>query len=150
MRVLVIGASGVVGRRLIPQLLSAGHEVVATARSSRGLERLGRAAQPRALDLLDPAAVRSALIEVHPDAVVHQATALAGTGTYMRHFDDLFAMTNRLRTEGTRNLLAAATDAGGPCLIAQSYCGWPWSPVGDAVKSEEDPLDDHPPRAPTR
>jgi len=147
MRVLVIGASGVVGRRLVPQLLAAGHVVVATALSNRGRERLDPAAQPRQLDLLDAAAVRSALIEVQPDAVVHQATALAGTGTDMRHFDELFATTNRLRTEGTRNLLAAADDAGGPRLIAQSYCGWPWAPVGGAVKSEEDPLDDHPPKS---
>jgi nucleoside-diphosphate-sugar epimerase len=147
MRVLVIGAGGVVGRRLVPQLLAAGHEVVATVRSTHGLARLDRAAQSRTLDLLDAAAVRSALMEVAPDAVAHQATALAGIGTDMRHFDELFATTNRLRTEGTRNLLAVMDPAGGTRLIAQSYCGWPWAPVGGAVKSEEDPLDDQPPRS---
>lgn len=147
MRVLVIGASGVVGRRLVPQLLSGGHEVIATARSKRGLNGLDATVQPRSLDLLDATAVRSMLTEVHPDAVVHQATALAGTGTDLRHFDEVFAMTNRLRTEGARNILAAADDAGMPRLIAQSYCGWPWAPVGGAIKSENDPLDDHPPKS---
>ncbi|MEJ7748829.1 MAG: NAD(P)-dependent oxidoreductase [Candidatus Limnocylindrales bacterium] len=147
MRVLVIGASGVIGRQLVPQLLAAGHEVVATARSARNVEFADPAARLRTLDLLDGAAVRSMMAEVRPDTVVHQATALSGMGTDMRHFDQLFATTNRLRTEGTANLLAAADEAGGPRLISQSYCGWPWAPVGAPVKSEDDPLDDHPARS---
>jgi nucleoside-diphosphate-sugar epimerase len=65
----------------------------------------------------------------------------------MRHFDDVFATTNRLRAEGTRNVLAAIGEVGGPRLVAQSYCGWPWAPVGGAIKSEEDPLDDRPPES---
>src|SRR5436309_1540152 len=83
---------------------------------------------------------------VAPDAIVHQATALAGATDY-RHFDRSFAQTNRLRTEGTDNLLAAAREAGVRRFVAQSYAGWPYAREGGPVKTEDDPLDPDPPRA---
>ncbi|HZA05733.1 MAG TPA: NAD-dependent epimerase/dehydratase family protein, partial [Propionibacteriaceae bacterium] len=100
MLVLVVGASGVVGQQLVPQLLEAGHTVVATTRSSPApavAERL----EHRRLDLLEADAVTSLVHEVRPDAIVHQATALRRLGNNLRRFDRLFALTNQLRTTGT-------------------------------------------------
>ena len=112
MRVFVVGASGAIGTRLVPQLMDRGHEVIATFRSPRNAERLRRlGVEPIALDLLDPNAVRRAVLEAEPDAIVHEATALANV-RFSRNFDRSFAQTNRLRTEGTDNLLAAAREAG--------------------------------------
>jgi nucleoside-diphosphate-sugar epimerase len=122
MKVFVAGATGVVGRQLLPQLDAAGHQVVGTTRSDKGfglLRRLG--AEPVAVDLLDREAVRRAVGDARPDAVVHQATDLSGLGNNFRNFDKLFAMTNRLRTEGTEHLLAAATEAGVTRFVAHSY-----------------------------
>jgi nucleoside-diphosphate-sugar epimerase len=97
-RVLVVGATGVVGRQLVPRLADAGHEVVATSRSAP--EELWPTAEHRRLDLLDAGAVRALVTAVRPDAIVHQATSLARLGNNIRRFDDAFATTNRLRTEG--------------------------------------------------
>jgi nucleoside-diphosphate-sugar epimerase len=122
MRVLIAGATGVVGRQLVPLLRAEGHEVAGTTRSTKGfglLRELG--ARPVAVDLLDREAVRKAVAEVRPDAIVHQATDLAKLGNNFRHFDKLFAMTNRLRTEGTEHLLAAADETGVQRFVAQSY-----------------------------
>ena len=150
MKVLVVGATGVVGRQLVPQLLAAGHEVVATSRSHRAPESTGDQVERRRLDLLDSAAVRTLVQEVAPDAIVHLATALSGLGNNVRRFDQMFAVTNQLRTAGTTNLIdASRTLAGGewPRLVAQSFCGWPWARTGGPIKSEEDPLDPDPPKA---
>lgn len=146
MLVLVVGASGVVGQQLVPQLLEAGHTVVATTRSSpapAAAERL----EHRRLDLLDADAVTSLVHEVRPDAIVHQATALRRLGNNLRRFDRLFALTNQLRTTGTANLIDASRDVGWPRLVVQSFCGWPWACVGGPVKSENDPLETNPPKA---
>lgn len=147
MHVYIAGGTGVIGRRLIPQLVERGHRVTATTRDpakSAGLERLG--AQPVLVDGLDSAAVGAAVATAEPDAVVHQMSALAGK-LDPRHFDRSFALTNRLRTEGTDHLVAAAQACGVRHIVAQSYTGWPNVRSGGWVKDEEDPLDPEPPRA---
>ncbi|MGH2385964.1 MAG: NAD-dependent epimerase/dehydratase family protein, partial [Candidatus Limnocylindria bacterium] len=112
MRVFVAGASGAIGTRLVPQLVDRGHEVIGTSRSAEKAEHVrALGAEPVALDLLDRAAVRRAVLKAAPDAIVHQVTALAEL-TFSRNFDRTFAKTNRLRTEGTDALLAAAREAG--------------------------------------
>jgi 2-alkyl-3-oxoalkanoate reductase len=137
MKVLVAGATGAVGGALVPALVRAGHEVVGTTRSPTKADRLRAAgAEPLVLDVLDRKATIDAVQGAAPDAIVHQATALTGAGN-LRKFDQDFALTNRLRTEGTDNLLAA----GATRFIAQSYAGWPYAREGGSVKTEEDPLD---------
>jgi 2-alkyl-3-oxoalkanoate reductase len=144
MRVFVAGASGAIGIRLIPQLIDAGHEVMGTHHSPSNAERVrGLGAEPVALDLLDPRAVRKAVLEAEPDAIVHQATALADI-RFARNFDRTFAQTNRLRTEGTDNLLAAAREAGVRRFVAQSFASLRNAREGGMVKSEDDPLDPTP------
>jgi 2-alkyl-3-oxoalkanoate reductase len=144
MRVFVAGASGALGTRLVPQLVARGHHVVGTTRSPEKAQTLAAAgADPVVLDVLDASAVGEAVVAARPDAIVHQATALAGA-TDMRHFDRSFAQTNRLRTEGTDALLVAASAAGVGRVVAQSYAGWPYEREGGPVKTEEDPLDPDP------
>jgi 2-alkyl-3-oxoalkanoate reductase len=141
MRVFVAGASGAIGTRLVPQLVDRGHEVIGTSRSSGNAERLrALGAEPVALDLLDPRAVRKAILEAEPEAIVHQATALTGA-RFSKNLDRTFAETNRLRREGTDALLAAARAAGVPRFVAQSYASLRYAPVGGPVKTEDDPLD---------
>ncbi len=121
MRVFVAGASGAIGARLVPQLIDRGHEVIGTHVSPARADRLrALGAEPVALDLLDAGAVRKAVLEAQPEAIVHQATALKDL-EFKRSFDALFAGTNRLRTEGTDALLAAAREAGVERFVAQSY-----------------------------
>jgi nucleoside-diphosphate-sugar epimerase len=144
MKVLVAGATGSVGSRLVPQLVERGHEVVGTSRSASSADRLrALGATPIVLDVLDPGATRDVVADTMPDAIVHEATALAGKND-LRHFDESFAGTNRLRTDGTDNLIAAAREAGVSRLVAQSYAGWPYAREGGPVKSEGDPLDPSP------
>ena len=144
MRVFVAGASGAIGTRLVPQLIDRGHEVIGTFRSSANAERLrARGAKPVALDLLDPRAVREAVLEAEPDAIVHQATALADV-RFSRNMDRTFAQTNRLRTEGTDALLAAAREAGVRRFVAQSFASARYEREGGWVKTEDDPLDPAP------
>ena len=145
MRVFVAGASGVIGSRLVPQLVERGHEVVATTRrpeKSEGLAALG--ATVTVMDGLDAASVGEAVARAEPDVIVHQMTALTGMSD-VRHFDREFATTNELRTRGTDYLLAAADAVGVRRFVAQSYTGWPNERVGGAVKTEQDPLDSQPP-----
>jgi nucleoside-diphosphate-sugar epimerase len=144
MRVFVAGASGAIGSRLVPQLLGRGHEVIGTFRSSGNAERVqALGAQPVALDLLDARAVRKAVFESEPDAIVHQATALADV-RFSRNMDRTFAQTNRLRTEGTDALLAAAREARVRRFLAQSFASYRYAREGGPVKSEDDPLDPSP------
>ncbi len=91
--------------------------------------------------------MRAAIAAAMPEGIVHEATALAGDAADMRHFDRTFALTNRLRVEGTDNLLAAAAELGVERFVAQSYAGWPYARIGGAVKTEDDPLDPSPPAA---
>jgi nucleoside-diphosphate-sugar epimerase len=144
MRVLVAGATGAVGRRLVPELVARGHDVVGTSRTpenAAGLRSLG--ATPAVLDLLDPTAVGELVSRTEPAAIVHEATALSGISD-VKHFDRSFEMTNRLRTEGTDALLVAAREAGVRRFVAQSFAGWPYAREGGPVKTESDPLDPQP------
>jgi 2-alkyl-3-oxoalkanoate reductase len=145
MRVMVIGASGAIGTRLLPQLTGRGHEVIGTFRSPGRAERVrALGAQPVALDLLDPGAVARAVRETEPEAIIHQATALASM-RFSRSLDRSFAATNRLRTDGTDALLAAARQAGVRRFIAQSFAPYRYIREGGMVKTEDDPLDPRPP-----
>jgi nucleoside-diphosphate-sugar epimerase len=144
MRVFVVGASGAIGTRLVPQLIDAGHQVVGTCHNPKNIDRLhAMGAEPVVLDLLDAEAVRQAVADAKPDAVVHQATALAGLSDF-KHFDRSFAQTNRLRTRGTDALIRAAQDTGVERIVAQSFASHRYARVGGPVKSEEDPLDPTP------
>jgi nucleoside-diphosphate-sugar epimerase len=144
MKVFLAGATGAIGKRMVPQLLAAGHEVVGTTRSETKAQRLrASGADAVVVDPFDRAALTRAVVDAEPDAVVHQLTALSGFGS-MRNFDRTFAETNRLRTETTDLLIGAAQEAGAERLIAQSYAGWPYARVGGPVKSEDDPLDTEP------
>jgi nucleoside-diphosphate-sugar epimerase len=150
MRVFVAGATGAVGKRLIPLLVASGHTVVGTTRSSDKAERLWSAgAEPVVLDALDRDAVIAAVRQARPDVVVHELTALAGE-VNMRKLDRAFELTNRLRTEGTDHLLDAARAAGARRFVAQSFAGWPSARTGGPVKTEEDPLDPDPPASARR
>jgi len=144
MKVLVAGATGGLGRSLVPQLIAAGHEVTGMTRSESGASSVRSFGADVVLaDGLDAAAVRTAVEKVRPEVVVHQMTALKG-GIDFKHFDDSFAMTNRLRTEGTDNLLAASQAAGVRRFVVQSYAGWNLQHGGSATKTEADPLDPNP------
>ena len=145
MRVFVAGGTGVLGRRLVPQLVARGHEVTATTTSSAkvGLvEQLG--AEGVVMDGLDAASVDAAVGKAQPDAIVHQMTAIAvghAGKPDMKHMDRWFAGTNRLRTEGTDNLLAAASAYGVANFVAQGYGAWNGIRTGDWIKTEQDPVD---------
>jgi 2-alkyl-3-oxoalkanoate reductase len=145
MRVFVAGAAGVIGQHLVPLLTAAGHEVTASTRSpgkADAIRRLG--ATPVTMDGLDRDSVLAAVAGARPEVIIHQMTALSALKSF-RNFDKGFAVTNRLRTEGTDYLLQAARAAGTERFIAQSYTGWPNIRQGGPVKTEEDPLDTHPP-----
>jgi nucleoside-diphosphate-sugar epimerase len=145
MRIFVAGATGALGRRLVPLLVERGHQVTAMTRTpakAAGLRAAG--AEPVVADALDRQAVLEAVTAARPEVVVHELTALAAM-TGFRNFDRGFALTNRLRTEGTDHLLAAARSAGARRFLAQSYTGWPFARVGGPVKTEDDPLDPDPP-----
>ncbi len=146
MKVFVAGATGAIGKRLVPQLLASGHEVIAMTRSPKNAEPLRAAgAQVAIADALDPSAVMQALTKARPEVVIHQLTALTGAKNY-KEFDQEFALTNRLRTKGTDYLLKAAQAAGVRRFIAQSYGNWNYARTGTGPATEEDALDPTPPR----
>ena len=146
MKIFVAGATGALGRRLVPLLRAAGHEVAGLTRSPAKADLLRRiGATPVIADALDPAAVMDAVRREKPEVVVHELTSIKKVD--LRNFDRGLAETNRLRTEGTDNLLAAARGAGVRRFIAQSFAGWPYARAGGPVKTEEDPLDPEPPAA---
>lgn len=145
MRVFVAGATGAIGKQLVPRLVEAGHEVHGMTRSESKqamLHELG--AVPVVADALDPDQVAEAVGRARPDVIVHQLTAIGSVDP--RHFDRDFALTNRLRTEGTDHLLSAGQAIGVQRFVAQSYGAWPYERTGGPVKSEEDPLDPAPAR----
>jgi 2-alkyl-3-oxoalkanoate reductase len=147
MRVFVTGATGALGRHLVPGLVAAGHEVTATTRTPGKAAQLREAgAEPVIVDGLDREAVITAVLAAAPEVIVHEMTALASLRS-LRNFDREFAATNELRTRGTDNLLAAAAEAGTRRVIAQSYTGWPNDRSGGPVKTEDDPLDSRPIRS---
>jgi 2-alkyl-3-oxoalkanoate reductase len=144
MRVFVAGATGALGRHLVPMLIAAGHEVTATTRTPGKLAQLREAgAEPVVVDGLDREAVMAAVRAAAPEVIVHQMTALAGMRS-LRKPDQVFAATNELRTRGTDNLLAAAAQAGTRRVIAQSN-DRAYERSGGPVKTEEDPLASRPP-----
>jgi nucleoside-diphosphate-sugar epimerase len=144
MRVFVTGATGALGRHLVPGLVAAGHEVTATTRTLGKAAQLRAAgAEPAVVDGLDREAVIAAVRAAAPEVIVHEMTALGDMGT-PRQLDRDFAVTNELRTRGTDNLLAAAAMVGTRRVIAQSYTGWPNERSGGPVKTEDDPLDARP------
>jgi nucleoside-diphosphate-sugar epimerase len=144
MRVFVAGASGVVGRRLVPLLVEANHEVTATTRSSDAASLIADlGARPLVMDALDGESVLAAVRDAQPEVVIHELTALRSAAS-LRNFDKIFATTNRLRTEGLDHLLAAAREVGARRFIAQSFTGWPNVRAGGPVKTEDDPLDPQP------
>src|SRR3954465_15144150 len=125
MRVFLAGATGAIGRRLVPQLVAAGHEVTATTTTAGKVDLLRElGAEPVVVDGLDAAAVGEAVARARPDAIVHQMTALSDNPD-LKHFDRSFATTNALRTRGTEHLLAAAEATGVQRVVVQSYTGWP-------------------------
>jgi nucleoside-diphosphate-sugar epimerase len=145
MKVLVIGATGAVGLPLVSQLVEGGHEVVGTSRTQKRAETLRRlGAEPAVLDVLDREAALRLVLETKPDAIVHQATALA-EGIDLKRFAETFAPTNRLRTEGTDNMIAAARAAGVERFIAQSYAAWTYAREGGPPATEDDSRDADPP-----
>lgn len=145
MRVFVAGGTGVLGRRLVPQLVARGHQVTATATSAAKLDMLAEfGAAGVVMDGLDAVSVGEAVAVARPEVIVHQMTAIsvahAGKAD-MKHMDRWFATTNRLRTEGTDHLLAAAEASGVSHVVAQSYASWNGIRRGGWVKSEQDALD---------
>ncbi len=152
MKVFVAGATGVLGRELVPQLVARGHEVVGMTRSASKqdlVRRLG--ARPVVADALDPDEVAQAVASAEPEVIVHQLTALSGemSARDMRHPERSSAavMTNRLRTEATDHLLAAGRAVGARRFVAQSFAAFRWARTGGPVQTEADPLDPNPPGA---
>jgi nucleoside-diphosphate-sugar epimerase len=144
MKVFVAGATGALGQQLVPALVSNGHEVVGmTSKPEKQDLVRGLGARPVVADALDPDAVAQAVAEADPQAIVHQLTGLSRTFD-LRDYEGTFALTNRLRTEGTDHLLAAGRAVGVERFVAQSYAGWPFARTGPMVKSEDDPLDPTP------
>jgi nucleoside-diphosphate-sugar epimerase len=152
MKVFVAGATGALGRQLVPQLVARGHEVVGmtkTASKQDWLRELG--ARPVLADALDPDAVAQVVASAEPDVIVHQLTALSGPMSVrdMRHPERAAAatMTNRLRTEGTDHLLAAGRAVGAQRFVAQSFAAFRFAGTGGPVQTETDPLDPDVPAA---
>jgi nucleoside-diphosphate-sugar epimerase len=146
MRVFVAGATGAIGRQLVPRLVAAGHQVHGMTRyesKQAMLDELG--AVPVVADALDPDQVAEAVGRARPDVIVHQLTALAGVR--MRNLKRGAALTNRLRTEGTDHLLAAGRAAGARRFVAQSFGAFRYARTGGTVQTEADPLDPNPPGA---
>jgi len=152
MKVFVAGATGVLGRALVPQLVARGHEVVGMTRSASKQDLVrSLGARPVVADALDPDAVAEAVASAEPEVIVHQLTALSGklSARDMRHPDRSSAatMTNRLRTEATDHLLAAGRAVGARRFVAQSFAAFRWARTGGPVQTEADPVDPNPPAA---
>jgi nucleoside-diphosphate-sugar epimerase len=150
MKVFVAGATGVLGRALVPQLVARGHDVVGMTRSASKQDLVrGLGARPVVADALDPDAVAEAVASAEPEVIVHQLTALSGKMSVrdMRHPERSLAatMTNRLRTEGTDHLLAAGRAVGARRFVAQSIAAFRFARTGGPVQTEADPLDPDPP-----
>ena len=152
MKVFVAGATGALGRHLVPQLVARGHEVVGMTRSASKQELVrGLGARPVVADALDSDAVAEAVASAEPEVIVHQLTALSGKMSIRdaRHPDrsSMAKMTNRLRTEGTDHLLAAGRAVGARRFVAQSFGAFRFARTGGPVQTEDDPLDPDPPGA---
>lgn len=146
MRIFIAGATGALGSRLVPLLRSAGHEVFGSSRNEAGAATVdAQDATGIVMDPLDAGSVRAAVLTAKPDVIVHELTALGAMTGNMKKWDADFAMTNRLRTEATDHLLAAAAEVGVRRFVAQSYGGhWTNQRTGGPVKTEADPLIEEP------
>jgi nucleoside-diphosphate-sugar epimerase len=152
MKVFVAGATGVLGRALVPQLVAAGHEVVGMTRSASKQDLVrSLGARPVVADALDPDAVAQAVASAEPEVIVHELTALSGKMSLRdaRHPDrsPMALMTNRLRIEATDHLLAAGRAVGARRFVAQSFGAFRYARTGGPVLTEADPLDPDPPAA---
>jgi 2-alkyl-3-oxoalkanoate reductase len=146
MKVFVAGATGALGKQLVPMLVAEGHEVTGMTRTAAKqdlVRELG--ARPVVADALDPEAVAQAIAAGEPEVVIHELTAIDAS-SFRRSVDKMFAQTNRLRTQGTAHLLAAARAVGARRFIAQSFAGWPFERSGGTIKAEEEPLEQNPPK----
>ena len=144
MKVFVAGATGAIGRQLVPRLVEAGHEVHGMTRSASKQQLLrAMGAEPAVADALDADQVAQAVARVQPDVIVHELTAIGPMD--LRHFDSAFATTNRLRTQGTDHLLAAGQGVGVERFVAQSFFA-AYERTGGPVKSEEDSFGPDPAR----
>ena len=152
MKIFVAGATGVLGRALVPQLVARGHEVVGMTRSGSKQDLVrSLGARPVVADALDPDAVAQAVASAEPEVIVHELTALSGklSARDMRHPEraPMAIMTNRLRSEGTDHLLAAGRAVGARRFVAQSFGAFRWARTGGPVLTEADPIDPNPPGA---
>ena len=152
MKVFVAGATGALGRELVPQLVAQGHEVVGMTRTAAKQELVGGlGARPAVADALDPDAVAQVVASAEPEVIVHELTALSGPMSMRdaRHPErsSMAKMTNRLRTEGTDHLLAAGRAVGARRFVAQSFGAFRYARSGGPVQTEADPLDPNPPGA---
>jgi nucleoside-diphosphate-sugar epimerase len=139
-RVFVAGASGAIGRPLVPRLVAAGHEVTGTTRSEERAEAIRAAGATAAVgDVFDAAYLRAAMDEARPEVLVHELTSLPDRLDFRK--EGTYEATNRVRTEGTRILLDAARDAGARRFVCQSIA-FAYRPEGGRVKTEDDPLMD--------
>jgi 2-alkyl-3-oxoalkanoate reductase len=146
MKVFVAGATGAIGKQLVPMLVERGHEVTGMTHAPAKQDLIRQmGARPTVADGLDPEAVAQAVGEAEPEVVIHQLTAI-NAGSLSRSLDKSFELTNRLRTEGLDHLLAAARAVGARRFIVQSFAGWPFERIGGPVKSEDDPLQSSPPK----
>ena len=144
MKIFIAGASGAIGTHLVPQLVARGHEVVGTTRTPEKTEALrALGAEPVVVDALDPDSVADAVAKAEPEVVVHQLTALNGPPD-LRHAREMAVATNRLRTEGTDHLLAAARAVGARKVVAQSNGGW-MERTGRGLADEGERLEPNPP-----
>ncbi len=155
MKVFVAGATGAIGRVLVPQLVARGHDVVGMTKSASKQDLVrSLGASPVVADALDPDAVAHAVASAEPEVIVHQLTALSGPMSVReaRHPDRSYAatMTNRLRTEATDHLLAAGRAVGARRFVAQSFGAFRFAHTGGPVQTEADPLDPNDPPAPLR
>jgi nucleoside-diphosphate-sugar epimerase len=152
MKVFVAGATGVLGRTLVPQLVARGHEVVGMTRSESKQDLVrSLGARPVVADALDPDAVAQAVASAEPEVIVHELTALSGPmsmkdARHPERFEGAI-MTNRLRTEATDHLLAAGRAVGAQRFVAQSFGAFRWARTGGPVQTEDDPIDPNPPAA---
>jgi 2-alkyl-3-oxoalkanoate reductase len=152
MKVFVAGATGVLGRTLVPQLVARGHEVVGMTRSESKQDLVrSLGARPVVADALDPDAVAQAVASAEPEVIVHELTALSGPmsmkdARHPERFEGAI-MTNRLRTEATDHLLAAGRAVGARRFVAQSFGAFRWARTGGPAQTEDDPIDPNPPAA---
>jgi nucleoside-diphosphate-sugar epimerase len=146
MRVFVAGATGAIGKQLVPRLVAAGHEVHGMTRSESKQAMLAdMGAVPVVADALDPDQVAEAVAAANPDVIVHELTAIGPVN--MRRFDRDFALTNRLRTEGTDHLLSAGQAVGVRRFVAQGVAAYGvYARTGGPIKTEDDPLETAAPR----